>query len=293
MAEVGQGEQKESGRKDQYSFAAKPYWQKLLVLSGGIIFNLIFAYFAFILLFMTGIPKTPILFPDETKAIIGKIQEGSPAQKYNLKVHDQIIAINQIQTPNLVSFLQEIVKHPNKNITLTIIRDGKEEQINLTTGSRQQKLRTIGTLGIEPELGELKELEKQPFMQSVKLGIAATNKCIALTFNAFKSMFQERNFESVGGPLLVISETIKGIEKGFKIFLIMLALISVNLAIFNLIPLPIADGGQILFTTIEAIIRRQLPEKVKLTIHYISWIGVLVLALYLSFKDILRIFFKK
>jgi len=291
MAEVGQGDQKEAHRKDSYSFASKPYYQKLLVLTGGILFNLIFAYIAFIALFMAGIPKTPALFPEEAKAIIGNVKAGSAAQKYNLQVNDRILSIDNKPINSFMDFSKEIKTHPNQKINLVIERDNNQVNLEVIPDSVKQDGKEVGMLGIEPGSAKLTELEPLSFGESVKRGIAATNSCIYLTFNAFSSMFKQRTMEGVGGPLLVISETIKGIQKGFKIFLIMLAFISVNLAILNLIPLPIMDGGQILFTTIEAIIRRQIPEPIKMVIHYICWIGILLLAVYLSFTDIKRIFF--
>jgi regulator of sigma E protease len=69
-----------------------------------------------------------------------------------------------------------------------------------------------------------------------------------------------------------------------------LAIISINLAILNLLPIGALDGGQLLFTTIEAIIRREIPEIIRLGINIASWVLILSLTLYLSYKDILRIF---
>ena len=85
---------------------------------------------------------------------------------------------------------------------------------------------------------------------------------------------------------MVIGQTIKGAQKGFKIFLLFLAFISINLAVLNLFPLPILDGGQILFVTIEAIIGRPIPLKIREYIHLGSWLLVLGLILYLTAKDI-------
>jgi len=294
MAEVGQGEQKESGRKDRYSFASKPYYQKLLVLSGGIIFNLILAYAIFIALFMFGIPKTPILFPEDVPAIIGTVTPGSAAEKYQLKPNDKIVAINNKAISSVIELNKTLQELPSQNISLVIEREGQQVPLELVTDSRTSNGKQIGALGISfHDTGALKELAPLSFIESIKQGIKATNKCIALTFTAFKSIFQERKMDGLGGPLLVISETIKGIKKGVKIFLIMLAFISINLAILNLIPVPIMDGGQILFTTIEAIIHRSIPENIKLVIHYICWLGVIFLAIYLSIYDVVRIFFKK
>ncbi len=292
MPEVGQGEQKEAKRKDKYSFSVKPYYQKLLILSGGIIFNLILAYVIFIFLFMTGMPKTPILYPEDVSAVIGNVSPGSAAEKFNLKSNDKIVAINKIPVNNVIEVSKKIQELPEQKAIFTIERDGSQQDIEVQVGYKEVDQQKIGMLGVDWAPGEIKYLPQYSIVESVKHGISSTNKIICLTFSAFGSMFKQKKFEGIGGPLLVISETIKGIKKGFKIFLILLAFISINLAILNLIPLPIMDGGQILFTTIEAIIRKQIPENIRLVIHYICWIGIILLAIYLSVADIRRIFFK-
>ena len=128
------------------------------------------------------------------------------------------------------------------------------------------------------------------FFESIRRGISTTHMVIARTADVFFSIFRKGSLENIGGPIMLFSETIKGAGKGIKVFLFLLAFISVNLAVLNLIPLPILDGGQALFYTIEAIIRRPLPEQVKIYIHYACWIAILILIIFISFKDIARIF---
>jgi regulator of sigma E protease len=112
------------------------------------------------------------------------------------------------------------------------------------------------------------------------------------TFDLYLSLFKNRLYHSVGGPIMMISEVSNSAKHGFKMFLLLLVIINLNLAILNLIPIPILDGGQILFTTIEAIIRRPIPESIRITIHYICWILAIGLTLYLSCKDLFKLFIK-
>ena len=84
----------------------------------------------------------------------------------------------------------------------------------------------------------------------------------------------------------------KTAQQGYKPFLFLLVLISIQLALLNLLPIPILDGGQIVLVTIEAIAGRELPEKVKMIIHYACWFFMLALMLLISCKDIKNIFFK-
>jgi len=167
-----------------------------------------------------------------------------------------------------------------------IKRNGKQKNINV-------KLSEITIFGESyGNLGAIFEMTEKPglgFIDSITNGIKLTNAYIVRTFKAYKNIFTKRDTKGLGGPIMVISETIKGASKGSKIFLLFLAIISINLAILNLIPLPILDGGQALLFTIEGIIRRQLPERAKEMIFIACWLGMLLLFVFLSAKDILRI----
>jgi len=291
-AEVGQGEQKEASRHDERSFSQKPYWQKMLVMAGGILFNLIFAYATFIILFATGIPKTPLMYPKNGTTIVHVVHTDGPAATSTLQPGDKIIAINNKHISTLQELLTAIEPLANTPVTVEVERGAEHLSQTITLGSRDIGTKKIGMFGIE---FDSRDLPARSFSEAVKEGIETTNTLIKNTFFIFKSMFTKKSMANVGGPLMVISETIKGAAKGAKIFFLLLAFISVNLAVLNILPLPIMDGGQALFYTIEAIIRRPLPENVRLYIHYACWIAVVVLAIYLSFKDIVTLsnnFFK-
>jgi regulator of sigma E protease len=279
-AEMGQGEQKDAHASDTHSFAVKPYYQKLLVLLGGIIFNLMFAYFAVILLCMLGIPKS---IP-----VIQTIVPDSAAERAQLQPGDRLIAINNQNTENnLEKTLALIAPLANQEGSITINRGGQEMVVPITFGTKfDTEGKEIGSMGITFEREKAQGL---PILQAIPQGIILTNTYIKETAKGFKTIFAKRDVSSVQGPLSIISLIMEGIKQNFSVFLLLLALISISLAVFNLIPLPILDGGQILFYTIEAIIGRPLPVKVKEYIHIGSWILILALIVYLSAQDIYRI----
>ncbi len=283
-AEVGQGEQKEAHSKDERSFAVKPYYQKMLVMAGGILFNLIFAYMALSFLYFIGMPKTPFLYPLHASTVISNVDEETPAAQAHLQPGDKILAFNKTTTRNAAELINLIKDLPNTPAQLLIERNGTQQAVDVTIGSREVNKKDVGFLGVEFEIPRFGVIE------SIKHGISATNYLIGHICSAFKNIFAGRELNNLGGPLMVISQTIKGAEKGFKIFLLLLAFISINLAILNIIPLPIMDGGQALFYTIEAIIRKPLNEKVREYIHYATWILLLILVVYLSIKDVITIF---
>jgi len=287
-AEVGQGEQKHALSKESDSFAVKPYYQKFLVMMGGISFNLLFAYAACILLAFMGMPKTALLYPTNAKTTIARIEEGSAGQKAGLQVGDSIQSIDTISVHKKpIDLIKLIQERPHKTVPIQFKRNGELREIMVTLGSRTIGDTTIGSLGIS-ELA-MKDIPGQPFFGAIRRGIQMGNAWIVQTVYGFISIFKQRSVKGMGGPVALISMLNQSAASSFKIFLILLVIISINLAILNLIPLPILDGGQLLFYTIEAIIRRPLPLKVREYIFIASWLLILTLILYLSIQDVGRI----
>jgi len=187
MAEVGQGDQKEAHRRDQYSFASKPYWQKLLIMSGGILFNTLFTYLAFIFLFAFGLPKTEFLYPLNAKPVIEKIAEDSPATKAGLQDGDRVIKINNIDIGNDIELLiKEIQDNPDKTVNLIIERDGQQQTVPITLEKQKIAGKEIGSLGVTFAISELPPV---PFITAIKKGITLTNRFIYGIFMAFKNLF--------------------------------------------------------------------------------------------------------
>ncbi len=285
-AEVGQGEQKDADSTGKDSFAVKPYYQKFLVMTGGILCNLLFAYFTFILLSLTGIPKTPLM-PAQTKTVIQELEPNGAAEKAGLQPGDRIHTINGVKvTDNFHRLTETIQPLAKKEVKINYERAGSPKELMLTVGERKV-LPGTGSLGITAF--EMEAMPPRSFFEAIRQGIHLTNDWIARTFTGFLGIFRKADVKNMGGPIVIISMLAKGAVHSLKIFLILLAIISINLAILNLIPLPILDGGQLLFYTIEAIIGRPLPVKVREYIHIASWLLIMGLILYLSVFDIARI----
>jgi len=279
-AEVGQGDQLEAHNTDRHSFVSKPYWQKFLVMSGGILANLLFAYSAFIIVCMAGFPKQPV-------PVIRTIVAESAAARYGLQERDTIVAINNItidrDVERLVNLYQPL---PNREIIVSVERNGQVVDIPLTLDEKQVAGKIIGSLGIE---FDCVELPAQSFVSAIKHGIAKTNKNILATLGVFKILATKDGINNLVGPIGIISLASQGAAQGIKVLLLLLAIISINLAVLNLLPLPILDGGQILFYTIEAIIGRPLSPRIREYIHIATWLMLLTLFIYLSTKDLARI----
>jgi len=269
---------------DKKSFESKPYYQKMMVIGGGIAFNLLFAYITFILLFMFGIPKNRLLYPINTIPVIESINKDKEIQGLNIENGDRIITIDNTKIANNTKIIFEKLKNlKNRKIILEVERDGKQIEI---TASSKILIQALGQLKI---MFKLVDKPGTSLFPAIKNGINLTNAYILNTLYMFKHMFTKRDVSGVGGPIMIISATMKSASQGIKVFFLLLAIISISLAIINLVPLPILDGGQALLYTIEAIFRKPLSEKTKEFILIASWILMMVLLLLISARDVWRL----
>ncbi len=279
-AEVGQGEQLEAHAKGDRSFTSKPYWQKLLIMAAGILFNVFFAYAALTFLFSLGAPCIGS-WCENKPALIGVVNPKSPAEKAGLMVSDKIVAVGDTTTATIKDVTAALEPFIEKPVTLKIERNGTPLEVTITPDVQKQGDKR------KPILGVAWQIEKMPFTQALSAGWEATWSLITQTAGAIKGLTKSR--EGLGGPLMLICQVTQFAGMGMKLFLFMLAFISINLAVFNLLPLPIFDGGQVLFFTIEAILQRPLSDETRYKIHYYTWLMVIGLVIYLTFKDVIKL----
>lgn len=147
----------------------------------------------------------------------------------------------------------------------------------------------VGSLGVY--FGSFNySIPQLPFFQAIKAGVKQTNAWIGMIVQALTTLITRRKLESVGGPVMMFSQIFSSAQNGLLSLFVLLALISTNLALFNLLPIGALDGGQVLFITIEAVVRRKIPETVKIGINLASWAFFIILTLILTYRDLLAIF---
>ena len=295
LAEIGQGEQKFANMNDETSFNKKPYWQKVFVLCGGVMFNLLFAYVIYSTLFFIGIPKKKTFF-SVSPNVKQEIQDN-----YKIEAGDTFISINKQTLYNDAKALLPVIKaeliKPILNgtedkILVEILRNNQKIELEITPSSdKDLNQKFIESFELKSE--EIKgEYEKYPLLKSISMGIQVTNEWIIQMIQGIEYLIKQKSLQGAGGPIMILSKTFETAQKGIIPLLLFLAFISINLAIINILPLGALDGGQLLFTTIEAVIRRDIPEIIKISINIASWILLLSLILYLSYRDLISIFVK-
>lgn len=287
LAEIGQGEQKYATLQGDTSFASKPYWQKASVLLGGILFNILFAYCIFCTFFIIG------SFKANPQLTVSYVLPESAAEKYELKADDIILGIDNTTlatNPELLNsqvetiLLAHIHAHPQKEIALHISRNGTQKTIPITLGSRKEGTTDVGVLGAAFHPIKL------PFFYAFLAGIKHTNTLIISLVNGIKKLFSSCSLEGAAGPVMILTQGAITASHGILPLLHFLAIISLSVALTNLLPIGALDGGQLLFVTIEAIIRRQIPDAIKIVVNAGSLILILGLTLFFTYREIVMLF---
>lgn len=222
---------------------------------------------------------TGIYLSDSTQTKIMAIEEGSPAEKYNLKEDDIILKINGKDTENdpyrLLNLISEI---ETENAEFLISRDNKEIKIELV-------LEKVPTYIV----GAGFKTEKDTILNRIKYGVYDTQKFILAIGNNLKELFTGKaSINQLTGPVGISSMIAD--TKGIDEYIFYLALISLSLGITNLLPFPPLDGGKIVLLLIEAVTRKPIKENIEIGLQFAGFTLLIMLSLYVTYNDILRIF---
>lgn len=245
----------------------------------GPFFNLIIAVLGFFLINLIGFDyqttTNHILIPDSS--IEGFV---SVAKDAGLKDGDRILYVNKKETTNFDEIATEIRQRPDEDILLVIDRNGTN--LEITVHSVLDKDTGMGKIGITNDISKIMTVHtpKYNVFQAFGKGITDTGNMIGLTFKSLKILFKGINLKNaVRGPLSTTDMLGSSIQSGFSVnakigFITMfefVALISVSLAIMNLLPIPVLDGGLILIALIEALFRKKIKPSIQ---YYIQFIGL-------------------
>ncbi|WP_149710793.1 RIP metalloprotease RseP [Campylobacter concisus] len=256
--------------------------KRIYILFAGPFFNFILAFFIYILLGSIGVER---LAPS-----VGHIAEDSAAASAGLAKNDKILAINGVKINEWDEISKNVKLEPS---TILIDRNGSQMTINLTP--------KIGeTINLFNEKVQRPLIGISPNGEVVKIyhtGLAGINFAFSETIEASKLIFKSFTklvsgavpLKEVGGIVQIADVTSKAAKISLGVLLTIVALISVNLGVLNLFPIPALDGGHILFNIYELTFRREINERVLVALTYCGWallLGIMVLA---TFNDIMRL----
>ncbi|MDE1225737.1 sigma E protease regulator RseP [Vibrio aestuarianus] len=208
-------------------------------------------------------------FVPEISHTLTNVSQGGAGEKAGLQVGDTLIQANGVKIEQWQQVVELIQSNPSRAIDLTVERDGQPVEVKLIPDTRElPQGNTIGFAGIAPKVAEWPESYRFELQygvfESVGRAVEKTEQVIGLTISMLKKLVVgDVGLNNLSGPISIAKGAGATADYGLVYFLGFLALISVNLGIINLVPLPMLDGGHLLFFAIEAIIRRPVPEKVQ------------------------------
>ncbi len=256
--------------------------KRIYILFAGPFFNFILAFFIYILLGFIGVER---LAPS-----IGYIDEGSAAASARLMKNDKILEINGVKITEWDEISKNVELKPS---VILIDRNGTQMTINLTPKMGEtinhfnEKIQRP-IIGIRSN-GEVIKIYHTG-LDSLKFAFGETIKASKLVFESIAKLLNgDISPKEVGGILQIADVTSKAAQISVSVLLLITALISVNLGVLNLFPIPALDGGHILFNLYELIFRREVNERVLIMLTYCGWallLGIMVLA---TFNDIMRL----
>ena len=239
------------------AFHLRPWWQRFLIVLAGPVANFVLAIAIFAAFFaIFGMPRTP--------ALVGQVQPGSVAAAVGLRPGDRIEAVADQHVETFEDLRRIVSIRPGEKVVIIFERDDRQQSLNATLGSQEisdefgQKYR-IGLLGV---LGGDRVLEELPAGQILP-------EATKVTFNITRSIIDvlgqivvgDRSAKEIGGPLRMAQVAGQRASLGWTDFVYLLAVFSINLGFINLLPVPMLDGGHLVFYVAEGVRGRPVGER--------------------------------
>ncbi|MBN1297614.1 RIP metalloprotease RseP [bacterium] len=219
------------------------------------------------------------------RVIVGSIRDGSPADRAGLNPGDHIVTIDGHPLANMYEMIDVISRADGKSMLFELQRENSTKQVHLTPEFIENTGRYMIGIGFDTD----KVLRRYPLTESVKRGIELNVQMGRMMFTLFQRLLTgKESVKNMGGPVMIVDMAGKAAKSGTRDLIWLTALISLNLAILNLLPLPILDGGMVVFLLIEWIIRRPVGERIQLILQNIFFFLIISFALYITYIDILR-----
>lgn len=281
--------------QDPDSFASRSAWTRIKVLGAGVAMNFLLAWVLFSIVLMLGFPEQ--VDPnhraqyEKTDVQILQVQPKTPADEIGLKAGDILLTLDAKPVTSLQFVSDYIREHRGQSIAVSVNRGG--DQLTLTGTPRLTTPEGEGALGIT--FSET-AIVSYPWYQAIQLGFQQTYLKTAEILGALGGMIAGlftgvKTEMDIAGPIGIVSLTKQMSDLGLTYLLYFAAILSINLGIINILPIPALDGGRILFVLIEKIKGSPVSTNIEGYIHQIGFILLILLMLLVTLKDILRLEF--
>lgn len=276
------------------SFSARKIWQRIVILTAGVVMNIILAWLLLSVGYMFGLPQsTDTLGPrarlSQSQVAIVEVMPNSPAAAAGLQAGDAIRRVNNVSVGTEKALQDAIAAQNGQTTELLIYRGGEEKIIKVVPTIRDGGRATIGVAIFSSGL------VSYPFFSAIGEGAKTTvwilKQIVLGVVNLLGGIFHGQNVgDQFAGPVGIASITGQAARLGFVYLLQFTALLSLNLAVLNILPFPALDGGRVLFLLIEKIKGKPVRREVEAAIHNIGFLLLIALVLFITYKDIVKFF---
>jgi len=284
---LGESETDEVMPQDEKrSFMRQHVSKKISIVVAGPLFNFLFAVVAFAFIFIVGVPHLT--------TEIGSVQPGSPAEASGFRAGDAVLSIEGKEVTRWTDLAEIITTSEGRELVVQVKREGAPRELRV----RPEVTKTKNIFGEEVDswkigVGASKNtfIERQNPVRALWSGIEQTWTITELTFVSIVKMVQGVvSPESLGGPILIAQMAGAHVKKGIMNFVFFMALLSINLGVLNLFPIPVLDGGHLLFFLIELITGKEVNIKWRERAQQVGFFILVMLMIFVFYNDIMRIF---
>jgi len=273
---------------DPRGFMAQSFWRKVFIITAGVVMNVLLGWLIYsAVTYYEGLGRM-------TGTTVTLVNPDYPAAAAGLEVGDKVVEVAGEKIDHWQQLTDLIRQHPGDTITLRWLRGDSlisteivpkaTPEFNIATG----KVDTVGKIGV------VGTIFSEPVGPLGALGYGAVQVWWIMRLNVvsvFALVSGTASLKELTGPLGIAKMSGESARSGFVSFLAFIALISISIAFLNILPIPMLDGGHLLFIILEKIIRRTIPEKVKLNLMKIGLALLILLVIVVSYNDILKFYF--
>ncbi len=269
-----------------YTFEETSTMVRSLVVLAGPVANIVLAFVLFwAVLWYNGVS---VLAP-----VVGSVQPASPAEQAQIQTGDTIVKIGGVKISYWEDVIRQVALSQGKAFDMELLRQGKEIVLHIKPEQRTQQTifgesKVIGFLGINPQ-GPW-QTRHLTMVESATESLSLTWETTVETVKAFYMLVAGAlPSDAIGGPIMISQTISEQAEKGLSTLLVLIAIISVNLAVVNLLPLPVLDGGHILMFAVEAVRGRPISENIQKNFQRVGLAVILLLMILGTYNDISRL----
>ncbi len=258
------------------NFAVRPAYQRFLVLAGGPLFNFLFA------IILAGGLFHYIGQPTGVSTVIDQVVPGMPAEKAGLASGDKIVAVNGKKVTAWEDLVSEVRAHKGGELVIEVERKGKALKVSMKPETKDGK----NLIGVAPQVVR----ERLGLTAAVKEGVLLTWMGAKLQIGGLLKMFSGRlSSKEVAGPVGIFQATNQAAQSGLESLIFLMVMINIALGVFNLLPVPLLDGGWLAFLLVEVVLGRPLSKEKQAALLNLGLALMLALFSFAMFNDISRI----